>query len=835
MNRYPRAARPWAMAAATAIIAMQAPAAAQVEQAPQAHEGAPPPADAIPGKADDVLGLNTVVVTGTSSRRATMRSSVSVSKLSETQIQDAGARSSAELLHSIPGIHVESSGGEGNANISVRGLPVAGGGAKFVQLWEDGLPVLEFGDIAFGNADIFLRADSNIERMEAIRGGSASTLASNSAGGVLNFISKTGREKGGSLGVTRGLNFGQTRYDFEFGGPIGGDWNAHIGGFYRGGEGVRHTGLSERGGQIKGNLTRNFSHGYARLYVKLLDDRAAAYMPQPLLAAGGNADPALSAIPGFDPKRDTPYTPHWTSAYSLDGNNRGRRYAPRDGMHARVRQLGWELNFDLDRNWSILDKGKFAANSGHFIAPFVAESASAASIAAAVGGAGATMRYATGPLAGQAVDPGTVGGNGLLNRTHLFNTEINNLDNFANDLQLSRKLALGGAQGRLLLGLYTARQNIETSWVWSTWLQTVGRDSALVDVYNAAGAKLGEGGLLAYGVPYWGNCCTRYYDMRVDIGAPYLSLGMETGPWNFDASARRDSGKARGRVAGSVQAPFDVNGDGLISAPEQSVSLVDKAHPSPVNYDYGYNSYSAGVNYSVDKDLALFARVSRGGRANADRLAFGKLGPAGQANQRDSVSMVDQYEAGVKFRGRNYGVFVTAFLAKTNEIYSASWEALQQYNRTYRAPGIEIEGSYRRGGFTLDGGVTYTAAKIASDEQNPALVGHRPKRSAKLIYNLAPAYSAGKLRLGASIVGTSSSYAQDSNELVMPGYVVVHPFLQYTIAKGLVATLGVNNLFDKIGITESEDGGITEGVSNIVRQRSIPGRTLTVGLRYEFQ
>ncbi|TXD97310.1 hypothetical protein FUT87_05120 [Mitsuaria sp. TWR114] len=35
-----------------------------------------------------------------------------------------------------------------------------------------GLPVLLFGDIAFGTADQFLRADVNIDRLEVVRGGS---------------------------------------------------------------------------------------------------------------------------------------------------------------------------------------------------------------------------------------------------------------------------------------------------------------------------------------------------------------------------------------------------------------------------------------------------------------------------------------------------------------------------------------------------------------------------------------------------------------------------------------------------------------------------------------
>ena len=85
--------------------------------------------------------------------------------------------------------------------------PIASGGAKFLQLQEDGLPVLEFGDITFGNADIFLRADLNLSSVEAIRGGSASTFSSNSPGGVLNLISKTGEQEGGALQFGAGLDY----------------------------------------------------------------------------------------------------------------------------------------------------------------------------------------------------------------------------------------------------------------------------------------------------------------------------------------------------------------------------------------------------------------------------------------------------------------------------------------------------------------------------------------------------------------------------------------------------------------------------------------------------
>ena len=73
----------------------------------------------------------------------------------------------------------------------MRGFPISTGGGKFMQIQEDGLPVTEFGDIAFGNTDIFIRFDESVERIESIRGGSASTFASNAPGGIINFISKS--------------------------------------------------------------------------------------------------------------------------------------------------------------------------------------------------------------------------------------------------------------------------------------------------------------------------------------------------------------------------------------------------------------------------------------------------------------------------------------------------------------------------------------------------------------------------------------------------------------------------------------------------------------------
>jgi len=78
-----------------------------------------------------------------------LESSVSVSSLTSDQIASNQPQNTSDVLSDIPGLFVQSSGGGGNANVSVRGLPISAGGSRYVQFQEDGLPVLMFGDIAF--------------------------------------------------------------------------------------------------------------------------------------------------------------------------------------------------------------------------------------------------------------------------------------------------------------------------------------------------------------------------------------------------------------------------------------------------------------------------------------------------------------------------------------------------------------------------------------------------------------------------------------------------------------------------------------------------------------
>ncbi|MGC6415354.1 MAG: TonB-dependent receptor [Bacteroidia bacterium] len=772
---------------------------------------------------ENAESLDEIIVTGVTNPKSKIESSVSITTIKPSTIASSAPRTTAEIFRTIPGIRSESSGGEGNSNIAVRGVPVSSGGSKYVQLQEDGLPVLLFGDIAFATADIFTRFDSNISRIEAIRGGSASTLSSNSPGAIINFISKTGKTESGSLGTTFGLDYGSFRTDFDYGAPIAEDLYFHVGGFYRAGEGLREAGFTaNNGGQLKFNLTKEFDNGYIRLYGKLLNDRAAAYLPMPIAVSGTNSNPTWSNAPNFSATRGTSHTPYLTQNVSLGGDNQLRRSNVADGMNPNSKSIGLDISFDLADDWKVRNNGRFSVNNGNFVSPFPAQVASAADIAASFG-VGSTLQYAT--------NGASVPNTSLVSRIHMFDVELNNFNNFMNDFKLSKSFD----NVDITVGYFKSIQNISMSWLWNSYLQEVSDSNArLINVFDSANNPLSENGLYAYGVPFWGNCCQRNYDTQYDVSAPYANVSIEASEkLNVDIGLRYDRGNVTGSFAGAIQSVRDMNNDGVISEPEKSVSGIDNANRTAVNYDFNYLSYSIGANYKLNDKQAVFARVSKGGAAKADRILFSGLNYT-NSDQINALDFITQAELGYKKGFDRGSLYATLFFANTTE--EGGFEATSNtiIENDYRSAGLELEGTYRfSDNFGLRGGITYTNAKITSGGND----GNKPRRQPDFIYNLIPTYTFGSEAnnsIGLSFIGQSKAFAQDNNDLVMPGFVIVNSFVNVGITSNLSANLAANNIFDTLGITESEEGSIVENQMNIVRARPVPGRSISLGLRYSF-
>ncbi len=119
---------------------------------------------------EDPLSLSSVVVTGTVTPRVNEEASVAITTLTPELIEQAAPRSTTEMLRYVPGFtRVESSGGEVNENITMRGIL----GVEYVMFMEDGLPVFPTMHTFFMNADNLFRPDENIDQMEVVRGPAA--------------------------------------------------------------------------------------------------------------------------------------------------------------------------------------------------------------------------------------------------------------------------------------------------------------------------------------------------------------------------------------------------------------------------------------------------------------------------------------------------------------------------------------------------------------------------------------------------------------------------------------------------------------------------------------
>jgi outer membrane receptor protein involved in Fe transport len=379
---------------------------------------------------------------------------------------------------------------------------------------------------------------------------------------------------------------------------------------------------------------------------------------------------------------------------------------------------------------------------------------------------------------------------------------------------------------------------------------TGGGRSAPVNLAAGNGAALSDVGTLAYGfavgLPF--SIYHNRYDVSYDIVAPYGSLNYQIGKLAIGASLRWDKGNVTGQVfssgfgGGRVDiAPIDVNGDGTISVAESRVPILPLTQPAPVNYDYDYLSYSAGVNYRFADTLSAFARYSRGGRASAesaigpgtlDQTTGRPLNPAVQ------VSIVKQAEVGVKFRKGGVSAFLTGFWASTDErnfqiAADASGQAVVvPVNRTYSAKGLEFEGQWSKGVFAIALGATLTDATIDEDTVDAAFNGNVPRHIPDFAFFARPQFDLGKVNFGAVINGTTKSFAQDTNQLVQPGYVLVSPFLQYRPTEGLTVALNAFNVFNELAVVQIQAPTIPP--SGLTNAQVMNGRTVTASLRYAF-
>jgi iron complex outermembrane recepter protein len=320
---------------------------------------------------DDAMELESVIVTGVFDQRTKLESSVAITTLSPKVIEQRAARGTGDLLQAIPGIWTDNSSGEVGSKVVARGLAPVGNdqiGFQYLSLQEEGLPVMG-AQMGFTLVDMFHRNDLNTGRFEAIRGGSAAITSANSPGGIFNFISKTGGAKfeGSASASASVYNNSNTlkRFDVEFGGPLSSNgWGYHLGGFYRVDAGARNTPFNANiGGQVKGNITKQFKKGVFKVYGKYLNDQNSYFKEIALkndLSAGydggfGDAVDINNSTTFIDVVADVPLA---TDYRKENTTNPTRTFDAKKGIQNNTWSLGAELTTEIGKGWGLSLKAK---------------------------------------------------------------------------------------------------------------------------------------------------------------------------------------------------------------------------------------------------------------------------------------------------------------------------------------------------------------------------------------------------------------------------------------------------------------------------------------------
>jgi outer membrane receptor protein involved in Fe transport len=830
-------------------LAIAAPALAQDAASPAAEK-------------EEATGLDEIVVTASGRDRTKLESSISVTSVSADLIQSFQPSSEAEIFKLLPGFQVPgTSGPGGNSNIAVRGLPVATGGAPFVQLQEDGLPTVLFGDIQFGNNDYWTKFDASTASVEAVRGGSATTFASQAPGAVINYISNTGTKEGGYIELRKGLGFDENQVNFRYGGPISDTLRFHVGGFYHGGKGPRDAGYDlSNSVQVKANLTKDLGDkGYFRLLFKFADTQEPNWTGAPALAnVSGGKVTDIRPFPGFDGRDQTNYSA-LNQSFLIVNNSGAFERVKTSGITTKQKAFGAEFHYEFGNNITVDNKARYSDMSGAFTSPFLGLTPLSSIIGSTVNGSVVTaVRFASGPSAGTAYT-GTYVDNNVNVRTN-----VSDIGSFVNDLTVSGKWDMGGGAITARAGYFYMDQNIAYDWHVNKSTRAVGGDSpSQLDLFSGVGGanRLTNEGISGYN-NNWGDCCARDANLSYTNTAPYAQLMFDNDTFNLDGSVRFEKVQATGTTQRGG-AEFNVVSGG-VTIP----AILPNGLREVLDYSRSYTSWTGGALFKATSNLSLFGRASRGGRFNADRQTVsGKLNGDGslcttaQALARrgtpqactdgvtPSVDFVSQYELGIKNRGSLGGGRYTIELTLLKGNFTRSdFEPTTTaacagggciIDGRFKTQGAEFYATYRNGGFSLIANATYTKAKqrnVVTRGGTVQTTSDANFRAADnipdLSYSISSDYDFGIASLGLTAVGQSST---TSGGLSYPGKTLFNGNIRVHPIENIELGLSAYNLFDTFDLRGNGAGLVAAaGNNSVITGTPALGRTVTASVRLKF-
>lgn len=831
---------------------------AMAQETPGATQPAPPSTDqATPSNTEvqsDGQTLNDIVVVGnTSGKRTLFNSSSDVTLANAADIQRKAPRSTAEALELVPGIFVEGTAGAVSNNYSVRGL--RGGAQTFIQLEEDGMPIIYGG----GGADEYFQNDITIDRLEAVEGGTSGVLAVNGAAATINFISlKPSYDRATAMTRFTGTSYGELRADGYFSAPLADNVAFSVGGYVTSNPGFRRSDFDYTTYHFKAILETKFAGGgFLRFTFKKGDQHDAYYADMPFTSNGGK----IGDVPGLNGLRDNIAGRAFGQILVPDSCATGtclRPFSLSDGIHTQTTQYRIDLEKPLTDKISIFARARYLKASFDFngIFPgsngqppasavtYLTPGASPISALLAQGTAafGTTNFGIRNVLTGQVIpvsDTATLNslnGNGLLQQT-VLNHQLADTKDFGSDFGVKFDFGGGAIDNSLTIGgMYYNVTKYNDQSATASLINDVTNGSNIYDVValNAQNNVIGQltnNGMVSYGD--WGQ---GIYKDKLESISGYFNDELKIGDnLHIDFGARYEHVNDRVDMGNSyaVNPPVPAGTPGIIPTLGQSFN----GTYTRVSGSYDHVAATAGINYTLTRNFSVYARYARGFQTSA--------GDNGGIHLPANLTL---YEAGVRFQSR---MLVGSLVAFKTEFRNQGYTFLDPSDPTQvtnataddNIKGIQLDFDLKPVDFfKLSVSGVYQDPKLQNLRFNgtaqPQYEGNTPERTPKELLTVTPQFilpgGLGEIYGRYKYIG--KIFADAGNGVALPAYGVFSVGGSINLSSKINLNVSVDNLTNVRGYTEGNPRqGQTQSIVNgYFYGRGIVGRNVLASITAKF-
>jgi iron complex outermembrane recepter protein len=828
--------------AVAAAIVFAAPIASAAQEAAVAQ----PEANAVPVAEEGakVSELDAVVVTGSARTQRRFDASYAVNSLTAEEVQKLAPKSYADLLGNVPGIHVESTGGEVQNITRLRGIPTDRG---YIIFQQDGLPLFhEIDGHFFNSGEGMHRFDVMNQRVEVVRGGPAPIYASGGAAIVNNILAEGSDETRGKAQLTLG-DSGLYRAEAFQSGALSEDTYYAVGGFLRHHDGYRDNGFpNDQGGQLRGNIKHYMEDSWIKFSGTFVDDHNVFYLPIPI---ADPRDPSVSLDPYLDYFEGTMNSPSLRNVTLKYRDSAGVMQSLRrdlaDGRHMRFGNVGFQYENSAG-DWVVSLKSGYTKGKLSFDALYSTTNPvdgdsfanSYLSRAQSAFGAGvASMGYAlAGSNGATAYDPYSASGLVISAQYRAIESEFYSAQA---DLSAARRFETGFGAHDLNIGIYTSFYGTTAFTAYQDMLLEVAGKPRTLDLvaYSAQGVPLGyvsDDGVLRY------TTTLNAGEVDAKMFAVYANDTWEiTDRLKLDAGIRHERYSYDGYAEQTDSADLG-DADTLADDTTRRFSGGTQTH----DLDPSVTNWTIGLNYDFNTNFGAYGRASHVEIAPQSSVAR-------SINPTIVETKTDQYELGVKATFDRAYLYLTAFYTKFDPL-NASFVAYNPvtgrndqsvpFIGTAVSKGVEMDGLFRASDwFSLAGAVTlsdpqYKNLQNSSGADPSAVNGNQIVREPKLYGNIRPTFSflAGNDEVEAYLrydfVG--KAYVDLFNRTALPAYQTLGFGVSWKRGDWGVQLVG-DNLTDEQGLTEGNtrtDALAGQGSSEAIYGRPLFGRNFRLVL-----